>query len=145
MAPQLAARSLANELAKPSRWRRSDETEEEGEQRMYVILTSKTGIFRTELGPGLRPVEAYEYSFFDRVKARFVIAEIEGAPKITVVEDEPPHVVNRIPSKFLQKYQTLEAARSELQHLVKFRDMEVKLEQMPVAAGTKLTQGPGAC
>ena len=97
---------------------------------MYVILTSKLGIFRTEIGAGLKPVEAWNYSLFGKLRSRFVIAEIEGAPRITLIEEEQPQVVNHVPSKFLQKYDTVAAARRELQTLVRFRDsdMDVKLE-----------------
>jgi ferredoxin len=99
---------------------------------MYVILTSKPGIFRTEAGVGLKPVEAWEYSLDGKLRASFVVAEIEGQPRITVIEEDPPHVVNSIPSKFMQKFETLQAARNELDHLIKFRDLDVKLLKVPV-------------
>ena len=31
---------------------------------MYVILTSKPGLFRTEIVDGLRPLQAYDYLFY---------------------------------------------------------------------------------
>jgi hypothetical protein len=94
---------------------------------MFVILTSKPGEYHTELGPGLLPVERYDYVFFGQCKARFVIAELQGDVRVVVVDETPPQVVNRIPSKFLQKYQTLDQARAELQHLVRIEDAEVGL------------------
>jgi ferredoxin len=109
---------------------------------MFVILTTKPGVFKSELGDGLAAVEVYDYFLFGRKKAQFVIASIEGSPKITIVEDEPPHIVNRIPSKFLQKYQTVAAAHQELQELTKFSSEDVRLEKVlegaaraPVATG----------
>ena len=43
---------------------------------MYVILTSKPGQFRTEIGAGLKPLDAYDYLFYGQKKAHFVIAEL---------------------------------------------------------------------
>lgn len=96
---------------------------------MYVILTTKPGQFRTEITEGLTTVEAYDYILFGKRKAQFVIARIEGSPKIKIVEDEPPHVVNLIPSKFLQKYETIGAAHQELLHLAKFSTTDARLEK----------------
>ena len=76
---------------------------------MYVILTSKPGQFRTELADGLRPLEAYDYLFYGQTKAHFVIAELlEDRTKIRVVEDDTA-IVNDVPSKFLEKFETTEA------------------------------------
>ncbi len=57
---------------------------------MYVILTSKPGQFRTEPTPGLAPVEAWDYLLHDKQRARFVIAAVEGTPRIRVVEEADP-------------------------------------------------------
>jgi ferredoxin len=101
---------------------------------MYVILTTKPGQFRTEVTEGLTAVEAYDYILFGKHKAQFVIARIEGNPKIRIVEDEPPHVVNMVPSKFLQKYETIGAAHQELLHLAKFSTTDARLEKQVLAA-----------
>jgi hypothetical protein len=94
---------------------------------VYVILTSKPGQFRTELGAGLRPVETHDFVFFGRVKARFVIAELEQEVKVKVVDETPPEVVNLVPSKFLEKFPTLEQARAELAHVVRADDPDASL------------------
>jgi hypothetical protein len=95
---------------------------------VYVILTSKAGKFTTEAGPGLRPVQAYDYIFYGEAKARFVIAELLATDiKVRVVDALPPHIVNDVPIKFLEKFATIEAARRELDHLVKFGTMETSL------------------
>jgi ferredoxin len=109
---------------------------------MYVILTSKTGIFRTEGDAGVKPVEAWAYSFYGRLRARFVIATIEGDCRITVTEEEAPFVVNRIPSKFLQKFDTLGAARHEIEHLTHFQDPQVLLEQVALEAVAPPAEAP---
>jgi ferredoxin len=97
---------------------------------MYVILTTRAGVFKTELGEGLTAIEAYDYYLFGRKKAHFVIARIEGNPRITIVEDEPPHIVNHIPSKFLHKYESIGAAHDELQHLARFSTDDARLEKV---------------
>ena len=107
---------------------------------MYVILTTKPGQFRTEVTEGLTAVEAYDYILFGKRKAQFVIARIEGSPRIRIIEDEPPHVVNLVPSKFLQKFETIGAAHQELLHLAKFSTTDVRLEkQVERAAGQPAT------
>lgn len=83
----------------------------------YVILTSKPGLFRTELGDNLREVEAYDYLAHGRNRARFVIAEVLREGKITVVDEGLPPVVNAVPAKFFPKFDSLEKARHELGQL----------------------------
>ena len=94
---------------------------------MYVILTSKPGQFRTEIGEDLLPVEAYDYLFCGRKKAHFVIANLTRDVKITIVDESSPPVVNHVPSKLLAKFETVEAARHELKSLTHFGDMDISL------------------
>lgn len=94
---------------------------------MYVILTSKPGQFRTELGEGLRSLESFDYLFFGRCKARFVIAELQAACKVTVIDETPPEAVNHVPSKFLEKFETEALARHALRQLVREGDADVTL------------------
>lgn len=95
---------------------------------MYVILTSKLGQYRSEAGPGLVPVEAWDYLFAGKLRARFVIARLEAATRITLIEDEPPHVVNSLPSKFLPRFESVQAARDELAQLTRFAGVDTRLE-----------------
>ena len=94
---------------------------------MYVILTSKPGQFRTEIGDDLQPVEAYDYLFCGHKRAHFVIATLVRDVKITIVDESSPPVVNHVPSKFLTKFQTVEAARDELKSLTRFGGMDISL------------------
>ncbi len=94
---------------------------------MYVILTSKPGQFRTELSENLQPVEAYDYLFCGRKRAHFVIASLSRETKISIVDESSAPVVNRVPSKFLPKFETVEAARNELKSLTRFGDMDISL------------------
>lgn len=94
---------------------------------MYVILTSKPGQFRTEVGASLRPIEAYDYMFYGRLRARFLIVELSGETRVRLIDETEPITVNDVPSKFLEKFQTIESARRELQYLCAFGDMDTTL------------------
>jgi hypothetical protein len=94
---------------------------------VYVILTSKPGQFKTEIGEGMQPVEAYDYLFCGRKRAHFVIANLTRDVKITIVDESSPPVVNHVPSKFLAKFETIEAARRELNSLTHFGGMDISL------------------
>jgi len=94
---------------------------------VYVILTSKPGQFRTELGPDLQAVEAYDYVFCGRKRAEFVIARLLRDAKIRIVDEAAAPVVNLVPSKFLPKFDSIEKARHELRQLVSFGSMDIEL------------------
>ena len=101
---------------------------------MYVILTSKPGQFHTEPGTGLVPVERYDYLFCGRLKARFAIAELPAdyaGLRILVTEEGegagPVPAVNRVPVKFLERFDSLERARRELEHLTKLGSLDTAL------------------
>lgn len=101
---------------------------------MYVILTSKPGQFRTEAAHGLRPLEAYDYLFYGHTKARFVIAELlDERTKIHVIEDDTA-IINDVPIKFLEKFETTEQALRELHHLTSFGHMDTKLRRAALPA-----------
>ncbi|WP_439115679.1 ferredoxin [Hydrogenophaga sp.] len=101
---------------------------------MYVILTSKPGQFHTEVGAAFRPVEAFDYVFYGRVRARFLIAELDGETRVRLIDENEPITVNDVPSKFLQKFQNIEGARRELQNLCAFGDMDTTLAPCDVAS-----------
>ena len=101
---------------------------------MFVILTSKPGQFRTEVAEGLRPVEAYDYIFGTTRRARFVIAELQRDTRVKVVDEAEPPVVNLVPSKFLEKFDSIEGARRELQHLTRFGSVRAILEPVALPA-----------
>jgi hypothetical protein len=84
---------------------------------MYVILTSKMGEFHTEPGEGMQPVESYDYSFCGRRRARFVIAKLDAPARVKITDETPPRVVNYVRTKFLEKFDTVEGARRELEQL----------------------------
>jgi hypothetical protein len=93
----------------------------------FVILTTKPGQYRTEAGEGLEPVERYDYSLSGRTRAEFVIARIEGSPRVKVVDETPPRVVNYVPCKFLPHFESIESARQELRQLARSGGSEFRL------------------
>lgn len=97
---------------------------------MYVILTSKPGQFRTEPSEGLRICEKYDYLFYGQKKAHFMIAELLKPVHVRVVDETGPPIVNGVPSKFLEKFETVEAARKELKTLTSFGGMDTKLQEV---------------
>ena len=98
---------------------------------MYVILTSKPGQFRTELTDGLQAVESYDYTYCGRKRAHFVIAELSLPTKVRIVDETPPMVVNLVPTKFLEKFKTIEGARRELEALASSGGREAALNRVP--------------
>jgi hypothetical protein len=103
----------------------------------YVILTDKDGQFYTELCNGLVPVERYDYLFYGKRRAHFVIAELQRPVRVALVEVAPPHVRNLVPSKFLPHFGSVQAAR-ELQQLVSFGALDARLQR--VADGVEAAQ-----
>ncbi|WP_427308274.1 ferredoxin [Cupriavidus sp. H39] len=101
---------------------------------MFVLLTSRPGQFRTEPTDGMTAVEAYDYVFYGKPTARFVIAELAADTKVRVREETPPGIVNLVSTRFLDQYATLEAARDALRKLASFGSMDLALVPAPLAA-----------
>ncbi|SCB17826.1 ferredoxin [Cupriavidus alkaliphilus] len=99
---------------------------------MFVLLTSRPGQFRTEPTDGLTAVEAYDYLFYGKATARFVIAELAAETRVRIREETPPGIVNLVSTRFLDKYATLEAARDALHQLASFGSMDIALVPAPV-------------
>ena len=96
----------------------------------YVILASKPGQFRTEPGPDLQTLESYDYLFYGRKRAHYVIASMAHESKVRIVDESGSGTVNLVPSKFLPKFSTLDAARAELQQLATFGSMDIALVKL---------------
>ncbi|PVY70518.1 hypothetical protein C7414_11384 [Cupriavidus alkaliphilus] len=99
---------------------------------MFVLLTSRPGQFRTEPTDGLTAVEAYDYVFYGKATARFVIAELAAETRVRIREETPPGIVNLVSTRFLDQYATLEAARDALHQLASFGSMDIALVPAPV-------------
>lgn len=100
---------------------------------MYVILTSKPGMYRSEPGAGMTARELYDYFLCERLRARFLLAELQGPSRVRIVEEGEGQAVNDVPAKFLPTFTTLEAARAELRQLALYGDLDAKLVQQPLA------------
>jgi hypothetical protein len=96
---------------------------------MYIILTSKPGIYSATIQVGGTPMETYQYLFYGRCKAVFSLVRIDADIKIDIVEDTPPHIRNVVSSKFLDHFDTLDEARAELNHLVHFGGLDAVLQR----------------
>lgn len=94
---------------------------------MYVILTDKPGVFHTETGPEIEPVEAWDYFFCGRKRARFVIAQLQGEVKVKIVEETENPAINMVPSKFLPRFDTIEGARAEVAQLAQVGNKHTQL------------------
>lgn len=87
----------------------------------YIVLTNKE-TFQTVLeNDGLEVVETYDFYFFEKLKAKYTIAKIlDENIKIQLYEKyEGKEYVNKINVKFFEKFDTIEAAREELNEIVK--------------------------
>ncbi len=101
---------------------------------MFVILTSKPGQYTTALNSDIELIEAWDYLFYGRKQAQFVIGKLLRETKVQVTEDDASGTVNWVPSKFLERFDTLEQAHQELQHLCNFGSLDAKLLPVPVSA-----------
>ena len=67
---------------------------------------------------------------FAVASARYVIALLVKSLRVRIVDETGPEIVNFVPSKFLEKFETLELARAQLQGLASFGSMDIELRQV---------------
>lgn len=99
---------------------------------MFVILTSKPGQYDTRPNADIELLEAWDYRFYGRLRARFVIGRLLRETKVQVIEQDSCGTVNRVPSKFLERFDTLEQARRELRQLCNFGSLDAQLVSTPL-------------
>lgn len=104
----------------------------------YLILTSKPGQYRSETGEALRAVETYNYVPDGRLRARFVLAEQLGASHVRIVDESGAGPDNRVPVKFLPTFDSLEAARRELEQLCRSPAGQAVLQRVEPVASTPM-------
>ena len=97
---------------------------------MYTILTSRPGQYRTEPGDDMTVVETYDYLFYGRARARFAIASMASEGRVRVIDEADRPIVNLVPTKFLEKFDTVEEARAALTRLARFGSMDIRLEKV---------------
>lgn len=95
---------------------------------MFVVLTSKPGIYRAQLKTASEIIESYKYYFYDRHLATFQIAKMDQPGYVEIIEENGN--VNKVPTKFLDSFDTLEEAKSEIDTLIRFGNLEVRLEKL---------------
>ncbi|WP_374723821.1 hypothetical protein [Calidifontibacillus erzurumensis] len=87
----------------------------------FIILTNKQ-TFQTKVDPNkIKPIETYSFHFFDEIKAQYTIAEVvDENTKIRLYENyEGKEYINDIRLKFFETFDTIEAAKNELNEIVK--------------------------
>ncbi|CAM3385853.1 Ferredoxin [Bordetella sputigena] len=93
----------------------------------YVVLTSKPGIYRSEPPSGASVVETYDYAFYGKPTAVFQIVRLAADARVRIVEEAPPHTVNVVPVRVMERYALLEDARRALGDLVTFGTLQATL------------------
>lgn len=93
----------------------------------YAVLTSKPGIYHSEPGADVEIVETYDYVFCSKTKAVFQIVRAPGPTRVRIVEDAPPHTVNVVPTRVLERFATLEEARCAIGQLANFGTLDAAL------------------
>ncbi len=98
---------------------------------MYIIVTSKPEEYFAEHGAGVRPVETYRYYFYGQHRATFTIGEVVDAEaRVTIIDSADPTCINSVPTKFFGNFADVEDARCELEELVRFGDIDARLERI---------------
>lgn len=101
---------------------------------MFVILTSKPGQYATHANADIELLQAWDYVFYGRLQAQFVIGRLLRETRVKVVEDGDASIVNWVPSKFLERFDTLDAAHAELAHLCQFGSLDAKLVERALSS-----------
>ncbi len=99
---------------------------------VYVILAAKPGVFHTQIGPDVHPVESYDYVCQGRTRGHFVIARLDRETRMVVVDEGEPPTFSQVPSKLLKRYASIEAARAELEQLTKSQLADIRLVRVAV-------------
>ena len=85
----------------------------------FIILTNKED-YQTDLNnDGLKVIETYDYFFFDKLKAKYTIAEVLSDDiKIKLIEESNDKTyINEIHIKFFEAFETIDEAKEELNEL----------------------------
>lgn len=101
---------------------------------MYVILTSKPGKYRTVASADITLLEHWDYLFCGRVHARFQIGYLIHETRVRVVEEDASGTVNSVPTKFLEHFDSCDAARHELEQLCAHGGPDARLEPATAAS-----------
>jgi hypothetical protein len=100
---------------------------EDGAADGYVVLTSKPDIYRSEPPAGAWIVETYDYAFHGKATAVFQIVRLAADARVRIVAEAPPHTVNMVPVRVMERYARLEDARRALGQLATFGTLRATL------------------
>jgi len=111
---------------------------------MYVVLTSKPGIYRTEPGADIELIAAWDYVLHERVRAHFQLGRLIRETRVRVVDEGDASSVNWVPSKFLERFDTPDDGRRELERLCRFGTLDARLVPVPLAGAGSACPGEPA-
>lgn len=95
---------------------------------MYVLITSKPGEYDAIPGDGVTPVKRFDYFFYDRKRASYVIAEVQSSSaRVGIRELDEQGTCNSVPIKFFESFESVEDAEKELASLAQVGDGNVSL------------------
>lgn len=95
---------------------------------MYALITSKPGEYDAIPDDNVKPVKSFDYFFFNRKRASYLIAEVNSASaRVNIQELDEQGTLNSVPIKFFESFDTVDAAVAELNSLAQAGDTEVSL------------------
>lgn len=95
---------------------------------MYVLITSKPGEYDAIPGDGVTPVKRFDYFFYDKRRASYVIAEVKSpSARVDIRELGEQGTCNSVPIKFFESFESVEDAENELAGLAQVGDKHVSL------------------
>ena len=109
---------------------------------MYVILTSRPGEYRTEPGEHMESLEFWDYRLEGRLRAQFVIVRLHEASRVQVIEEGVGGSMNLVPTRFLEKHASIEAARAALTALARFGTLDTTLTRREVPTQSRSLATP---
>ncbi|WP_256988583.1 ferredoxin [Bordetella genomosp. 9] len=98
-----------------------------GDADGYVVLTSRPGVYRSEPPAEAGIAETYDYLFYGKPKAVFQIVSLIAGGRVRIVEDAPPHTVNLVPMRIMERYASLDDARTAIRQLANFGTLQATL------------------
>lgn len=98
---------------------------------MYIIVSDKHGAFRSETGDGVETVETWRYLFHGKERARYRICEvIDPGARIAIIDADDESCVNSLALRFFGDFADVAAARAEIESLVRFGDLDARIERV---------------
>ena len=97
----------------------------------FVLIGSRPGRYRTEPVEGLVPEESWDYLLCGRHRASYLIAELQAEGRVRIVDEDGSGTINVVSTRFLETFDSIEAARASLRSLARFGGLDIRLERRP--------------